>query len=111
MRSKVAHRALSALIVSMAMLAPGTATFSLARAAQTNLVVDWNQTMLSTFSAANVPPPPGNRLGAMVQTAVFDAVNGIERQYTAIHVEPDAPRGASQQAAAVTDDYTSPVEQ
>jgi hypothetical protein len=109
MRSKVAHSALSALIVSMAMLAPGTATFSLARAAETNLVVDWNQTMLSTFSAANVPPPPGNRLGAIVQTAVFDAVNGIERQYTAIHVQPAAPREASPQAAAVNAAYTSLV--
>jgi hypothetical protein len=41
----------------------------------------------------------------MVQAAVFDAVNGIERRYTHIRVEPAAPRGASQRAAAVQAAY------
>ena len=34
-----------------------------------------------------------------MQTAVFDALNGIERRYTPVHVAADAPRGASRRAA------------
>jgi hypothetical protein len=36
-----------------------------------------------------------------VQSSVFDALNGIERRYTAIHVAPAAPSGASREAAVV----------
>jgi len=38
-----------------------------------------------------VPPPAAIRLGAIVQASVFDAVNGIDPQYTAIHVAPAGP--------------------
>src|SRR5215472_4463345 len=85
--------ALTALILSGAVGSP-------AEAAPNNVVVDWNQTMLTAFAAANVPAPPANRLGAVVQSAVFDAVNGIERRYTPIHVSPAAPEDASVKAAA-----------
>jgi hypothetical protein len=48
------------------------------------------------FQAARtaVPPTsPGNitRVAAIVQASVFDAVNGIERRYTHIRVQPNAP--------------------
>jgi hypothetical protein len=66
------------------------------------IVIDWNQTMLQVFATANTPAPPGTRLGAIVQASVFDAVNGIERRYTPIHVEPAAPPGASRAAAAAS---------
>jgi hypothetical protein len=60
-----------------------------------------------------VPPAVGGALQprtlAIVHVAVFDAVNGIERRYTPIHVEPNAPRGASQRAAAVQAAYTALV--
>jgi hypothetical protein len=72
-------------------------------------VIDWNQIMLTTLAAAGVPPPPGTRLGAIVQAAVFDAVNGIEPQYTFIHVAPGAPPGASREAAAAGAAYTALV--
>src|SRR4029450_128620 len=39
--------------------------------------------------------------------SVFDSVNGIERRYTPIHVEPAAPRGASRRAAAVQAAYVA----
>jgi hypothetical protein len=67
-----------------------------------DIVTDWNQTMLQVFATANTPAPPGTRLGAIVQASVFDAVNGIERRYTPIHVEPAAPPGASRAAAAAS---------
>ena len=38
---------------------------------------------------------------------MFDALNGIERRYTPIHVQPDAPRGASRRAAVVQAAYTA----
>jgi hypothetical protein len=78
---------------------------------KTNAVIDWNQIMLTTFAAAvpAVPAPPGTRLGAIVQAAVFDAVNGIDRKYTPIHVVPAAPDGASAQAAAAGAAHTALV--
>lgn len=56
--------------------------------------------------AATITPPPtpgatSTRGTAIVQAAVFDAINGIERRYTPIHVPPAAPHGASKRAAAV----------
>ena len=67
-----------------------------------NMVVTWNLAALSAFATANVPPPAANRLGAIVQSAVFDAVNGIEKRYTPIHVQPAGPDDASPQAAAAS---------
>lgn len=84
-----------------------TALMSLANSAQAvraapppNMVLTWNQTLLQAIATANVPPPAANRLGAVVQSAVFDAVNGIARRYTPIHIQPAAPEDASPQAAA-----------
>jgi PAP2 superfamily len=61
------------------------------------------------LDAALVPPATNgltmSRVAAIVQSAVFDAVNGIERRYTPIHVEPAAPRGASRRAAAIQAAY------
>src|SRR4029077_17000348 len=81
----------------------------IAFAAHTNVVIDWNQTMLSTFQAAAVPPPAAQRLGAIVQSAVFDAVNGIENRYTPIHVQPAAPAEADPHAAAAGAAYETPL--
>ena len=65
-----------------------------------NVVISWNETLIAALATAGTPAPIGTRLGAIVQAAVFDAVNGIERRYTPIHVTPSAPRGASRAAAA-----------
>ena len=74
--------------------------------ARADEVTDWNRIM---FQAALVPPATSplvmGRVAAIVQAAVFDAVNGIERRFTPIHVEPAAPRGASRRAAAVQAAY------
>ena len=53
--------------------------------------------------------PPAMRAGAIVQSSVFDALNGIERRYTPIHVQPAAPPGASRQAAVVGAAYEALV--
>jgi PAP2 superfamily len=73
-------------------------------------VTDWNKILLQALiTPPAVAAPLAQRSAAIVQTAVFDAVNGIERRYTPIHVLPAAPPGASQRAAAVQAAYASLV--
>ena len=71
-------------------------------------VLDWNAV---TLRALLTPPAPGGflhyRVTAIVHASMFDALNGIERRYTPIHVQPDAPRGASRRAAVVYAAYTA----
>jgi hypothetical protein len=78
-------------------------------AARPNTVIAWNGIMMATFATAAVPPPAAIRLGAIVQASVFDAVNGIDPQYTAIHVAPAGPADASRQAAAAAAAHTALV--
>ena len=54
-------------------------------------------------------PAQRHRGAAIVQTAIFDAVNGIEKRYTPIHVAPGAAAGASARAAAMQAAYATLV--
>jgi len=76
---------------------------------QADEVSDWNAIMFQAALTANTTPLVTTRVAAIVQAAVFDAVNGIERRYTPIHVTADTPSGASQRAAAVEAAYASLV--
>jgi len=67
--------------------------------ASADVATDWNRAMIGALETSHLPPPPSMRVGAIVQASVFDAVNGIERRYTPIHVQPAAPPGASRAAA------------
>lgn len=58
---------------------------------------------------AGTNPLFSSGLAAIVQAAVFDAVNGIERKYSPIHVPLDGPLGGSIRAAAVQAAYTTLV--
>ena len=73
-------------------------------------ITDWNQTMLRAALVGGTTPPVTTRVAAIVQAAVFDAVNGIARRYTLIHVEPAGPAGASRDAAAVQAAYATLVQ-
>src|SRR6476660_4563737 len=73
-------------------------------------VTDWNQTMLRAALIGGTSPPATSRVAAIVQAAVFDAVNGIARHYTPIHVESAGPAGASRDAAAVQAAYGTLVQ-
>ncbi len=68
-------------------------------------VIDWNRNFLVAAHNAAVSPLVFSRVAAMMHSAVFDAVNGIEGRYTPLHVAPDAPRGASERAAAIQAAY------
>jgi hypothetical protein len=82
------------------------AALALAPGLRADEVTDWNRYMLHAALVANTSPLVTTRVGALVQSAVFDSFNGIERRYTPIHVTADAPRGASRRAAVVEAAYT-----
>ena len=69
--------------------------------ADTDQVLEWNGIFVETLIATNTPNSSSQRLGAIVHTAIFDALNGIERRYTPIFFQGTAPRGASRRAAVI----------
>ena len=93
----------------LVLVAVVVAALSGSAVARADVVTDWNRTMIAGFEGAKTPPPPGNRIGAIVQASVYDAVNGIERRFTPYHVEPAAAPGASRAAAAASAAYTALV--
>jgi hypothetical protein len=70
-------------------------------------VTEWNAMMLRVGLIAGTSPLNLSRVAAIVEASVFDAVNGIDRRYTPIHVTPAAPVGASRRAAAVQAAYVA----
>jgi hypothetical protein len=75
-------------------------------AAEPNEVLEWNRIFIEMLTTTNTPNSSSQRLGAIVQTAVFDAFNGVERRYQPVHVAEDAPPGASRRAAVIAAAYT-----
>jgi hypothetical protein len=69
----------------------------------------WNAVLLDAIISSTLGNPPSIRIGAIVHTAMFDAYNGVERRYKPIHVEPQAPRGASRRASVVGAAYRTLV--
>ena len=67
--------------------------------AAADVVTDWNVTAADITVAAGLGPPPANRTLAMVQTAVYEAVNAITKRYPADRVTPNAAPDASVAAA------------
>jgi len=61
--------------------------------------------MNTTVLAAGTAPNVTSRVVALVSASVFDAVNGIDPRFRPIHVRPNAPRNASQRAAAIQAAY------
>jgi hypothetical protein len=84
----------------------GTLVLLLAAAvASADEVTDWNRVMLRAGLVASTSPLNMTRVAALVQVAVFDAVNGIERRFTPVHVAPAGPAGASRRAATAQAAY------
>ena len=85
-------------LAAIALLAP-----TVARA---DTVTDWNGYASNAIVATAGQPPPSAVLSfAMVQGAVYDAVNAIDRGHRAYLPQPPAPRSASTDAAAATAAY------
>jgi hypothetical protein len=80
-----------------------------AATAHADEVTDWNQAMLRASLVAGSTPLAMSRISAIVQASVFDAVNGIERRYSPIHVPATGPASASRRAAVVQAAYVALV--
>ena len=72
-------------------------------------VLEWNQIFIDTLVTTNTANSSSQRLGAIVHTAIFDAYNGIERRYTPVFFENEAPHGASRRAAVIAAAHTALV--
>ena len=74
--------------------------------ARADEVTDWNQAALRAALIGQTSPTTTTRVMALVQVAVFDAVNGLDPQYAYFRVDPaGAPLGGSKRAAAVQAAY------
>ncbi len=70
--------------------------------AQADVITDWTQTMLRAGLVAGTGPPNFTRVSAMVEVAMFDALNGIDGRYESFFDYQATPKpGASKRAAAV----------
>jgi hypothetical protein len=96
-------------VVAAAVASAASPTASQASEENPDQVLEWNQVFIDTLIATNTPNSSSQRLGAIVHTAVFDAYNGIERRYTPLFVDDEAPAGASRRAAVVAAAYTALV--
>lgn len=65
-------------------------------------VLAWNRVLLQTIRLESTQPPDAARAMAMVQAAVYDAVNSIDGSHQPYHVKVSAPANASLDAAAAT---------
>lgn len=70
-----------------------------------NIVTEWNEVMLQAIRNDATTPPMASRNMAIVQTAVFDAVNAIHRGYQPYHYTGLVAPGTSADAAAMTAAY------
>src|SRR3984885_9195274 len=74
-------------------------------AAKADAVLDWNQIAINTAIANGQSPFAQARYAAIVQLAVFEAVNAITGDYRPYLGSIVAPHGASPDAAAIEAAY------
>jgi hypothetical protein len=74
-----------------------------------DVVIEWNEIAIATSTTAKQPPFEASRTMAIVHTAIFDAVNSIEPQYTPYKIKIDAPARSSVEVAAISAAYTTLV--
>jgi hypothetical protein len=96
----VAACALSVVTANLAQAKPGQ---SAATAPAVNPVVQWNRNLLVVVRTPGAQPKTihSTRSFAILHTAIYDAVNSIDRRHAPYQVSlADAPRNASVEAAA-----------
>ena len=76
------------------------AVLGAAQPASADVITDWNDQAVAFRVSRNVGPPPAERIIAMTQVAMFDAVNSIERKYRPYLVQLPAAPTVSKEAAA-----------
>jgi PAP2 superfamily len=81
-------------------LLTAAAVIVVASPAFANVITDWNENAV-TFVTPRMVPAAGQRVVAIVQVAMFDAVNSIDRRYRPYLVQlPAAPTTSKEAAAA-----------
>jgi membrane-associated phospholipid phosphatase len=90
-----------------------TSTQDVRLIAKDDAVLTWNQILLNAIATGKTAPPVASRAMAMVQTAVFDAVNNIIHKYQNYAITEAAPvqandrdKAVAAEAAAVEAAYT-----
>jgi hypothetical protein len=76
------------------------ALLGMAQPASADVIADWNEKAIGFIVSHRIPPPPAERLIAMTQLAMFDAVNSIDHKYRRYLVQLPARPTASKEAAA-----------
>src|SRR4029450_1344511 len=72
-----------------------------------DMVTDWNETAEVVIRASTPSPPIQTRALAIVNAAIYDAVNGIAGIYQPYFVIDAAPPGARKEAAAAQAAFTA----
>src|SRR2546423_3364400 len=96
-----------ALVMVCAVMFSSLAASSRAAASSQDVVLEWNQIAVNTMIAPGVASPFAQaRFAAIVQLAVFEAVNAVTHESQPYLGTIHAPAGASAQAAAVAAAHT-----
>jgi hypothetical protein len=96
---KVVRLIIGVALLTASVASPVSAEDAGGAAVGDDAVVEWNAIMVTTISGQN--PFAQARLAAIVQLAVFEAVNAITGDYEPYLAPVSAPAGASAEAAAV----------
>jgi hypothetical protein len=86
------HANFSKMLIASALIGSASSAFA-------NVITDWNENAV-TFVTPRMAPAAGQRVVAIVQVAMFDAVNSIERRYRPYLVQLQAAPHTSREAAA-----------
>jgi hypothetical protein len=65
-----------------------------------DVVLEWNEVLLDAVRTDGTPPPRASRAMAIVHTAIYDAVNSIDRSHQPFAVQDLAAPSTSREAAA-----------
>jgi hypothetical protein len=75
--------------------AAGLGSLGLPAAARADFITDWNNQELAQIRTTSMTPLYASRDLAILQVAMFDALNGVEREDLGFYVIQDAPAGTS----------------
>jgi hypothetical protein len=88
------HANIRKLLMTAALIVVAPSAFA-------DVITDWNEKAVA-FVTPRMPPAAGQRVVAIMQVAMFDAVNSIERRYRPYLIQVTADATASKEAAAAT---------
>jgi PAP2 superfamily len=86
------HANLHRLLVAVALIAPAPSAFA-------DVITDWNEKAVA-FVTGKMAPAAGQRIVTIMQVAMFDAVNSIDRRYRPYLTQLPAATSTSKEAAA-----------